>query len=611
MTTDLEAVYAYLDLGWQVTLVPAGKKHPPIDGTTGKDHEPLSRADLATHLLEADTLQPALVMPPGVIGIDVDNYGAKHGAETFATLGLPPTWRSTSRGEGDPSGIRYYRLPDGSRGDEDEWGGGLDSIEWIRCSHRYALVAPSVHPSGDTYRWFDADDWEAKAPAVYDLPRLTTEQTAALWELQPKTTSSGSLDIFRDTDAQAFADALKAGGGHQARHDALMTYLGGAVRSGDDLSMARVLWEENMPPDRHGEFQRGVDYVKAQESEWTIGETVTVPSQDFAVWDQDPTDRLMTNIVDTDGLESLPPIEWHYHHLLPRGSFAFLYGPSGTYKSFLALSMALSLATGEDWLGHPVTTPAKSLYIAGEGFHALGQRTRAWRKHYGHEEAIEGLYWHNGPIQIASELNLTALEAYITTQGLGLVIIDTWARSSVGIDENSASDTGEAVTALDRIRLRTGCTILIVHHSGKDAAQGMRGSSALRASADVELEVTRGRLKVTKQKDGPEAEPTWFEMVPEADIFDGEGSVVAIPTGTAPDIADRSGDVPVTEDIASIIEYLEGKAEPRSKEDIFRNVEGSSARLRGSVATGIEDGYLTKTVIGQGHFIGLPKWDET
>lgn len=78
-----------------------------------------------------------------------------------------------------------------------------------------------------------------------------------------------------------------------------------------------------------------------------------------------------------------------------------------------------------------------------------------------------------------------------------LVVIDTLARSFAG-DENSAAEMGAFVRSCDRIRAATGATVLVIHHSGKDAEKGARGSSALRAACDFEFKVTSSGKKVTK-----------------------------------------------------------------------------------------------------------------
>src|SRR5687768_3900466 len=54
-------------------------------------------------------------------------------------------------------------------------------------------------------------------------------------------------------------------------------------------------------------------------------------------------------------LAELPPAQWLIEPLFQANSQIVLYGPPGVGKSFVALSFALSIASGRDWLGHRVT----------------------------------------------------------------------------------------------------------------------------------------------------------------------------------------------------------------------------------------------------------------
>src|SRR5690349_7010026 len=106
----------YVDAGWSVLVLPAGAKYPPLTGFTGAG-EDADREQVARWVADYPMGNIGLRMPPGVIGIDVDNYGDKRGAESLAELvakcgPLPPTWTSTSRA-GGVSGIRFFRVPVG------------------------------------------------------------------------------------------------------------------------------------------------------------------------------------------------------------------------------------------------------------------------------------------------------------------------------------------------------------------------------------------------------------------------------------------------------------------------------------------------------------------
>ncbi len=68
-----------------------------------------------------------------------------------------------------------------------------------------------------------------------------------------------------------------------------------------------------------------------------------------------------------------------------------------------------------------------------------------------------------------------------------LVIIDTLARSAVGVEENSAKEMGGFIGACDALRMALQTSVLVVHHTGKSG--DIRGSTALYGAADSVLSV--------------------------------------------------------------------------------------------------------------------------
>jgi hypothetical protein len=182
-----DAAPTYRAAGWVGVLpIPAGTKRLRKVGWTGHDGAWPSGADIYAWADSDDTAEGAgniaLRLPPGVIGIDVDNYAGKHGASTLAaavaSLGeLPPTWSSTARSDGD-SRIRLYRVPEGLR-----WPGQLgEHVEIIQTTHRYMLVWPSINPDTSTvYRWYEPSGLvTTQIPHPDELPDLPDAWIAGL-----------------------------------------------------------------------------------------------------------------------------------------------------------------------------------------------------------------------------------------------------------------------------------------------------------------------------------------------------------------------------------------------------------------------------------------------
>ena len=81
-------------------------------------------------------------------------------------------------------------------------------------------------------------------------------------------------------------------------------------------------------------------------------------------------------------LEALPDPVWLIDRVLVQNSLVALYGPWASFKSFIALDWAYSLATGLPWLGRTVMR-CDVLYICAEGVGGLKNRIAAWKQHHG------------------------------------------------------------------------------------------------------------------------------------------------------------------------------------------------------------------------------------
>lgn len=200
-----------------------------------------------------------------------------------------------------------------------------------------------------------------------------------------------------------------------------------------------------------------------------------------------------------------PPPRWLVKGLIQADSLALLTGTYRSFKSFIALDIALSLASGRPVLGNkdwqPVE-PQKVLYLCGEGSADLGVRYRAYTK-----ARLTGSIDRCGFIDDVPQIDdFTSPEFVALADAHDVIVIDTLARITVGIDENSNADIGRVVAVLDGLRKgrERPLTVIVVHHTGKNG-QEPRGASALAAAADTILLATRidkhtATLTVHKQK---------------------------------------------------------------------------------------------------------------
>lgn len=220
-----------------------------------------------------------------------------------------------------------------------------------------------------------------------------------------------------------------------------------------------------------------------------------------------------------EAIEMIANQQWLIDQVMPADAFGVLYGPSGSYKSFIAMDMSAAIASSMNWHGHDVDETGHVLYIGAEGAAGLHLRKKAWeiRNHKKLKNLAilsSAVTINSGDIRHLIDLCDELVEEI--GEPIKLVVIDTLARSFEG-EENSATDMGEFVKACDYIRETTGATILVIHHSGKDADKGARGSSALRAACDFEYKVTspgkkQSKISCTKAKDSDPFEDLAFKL---------------------------------------------------------------------------------------------------
>jgi hypothetical protein len=210
--------------------------------------------------------------------------------------------------------------------------------------------------------------------------------------------------------------------------------------------------------------------------------------------------------------------------LLLRGGASLVYGQSNVGKSFLALYIALHVAAQRECLGLKVAGMDGSggagavIYVAAEGGTGMHNRIEAIRIEMPELLKFADFMLLPTGLDLCGPMDGEALADAILREKahVGLIVIDTLARSIGDGDENTAKDMGAFISSVDHLRERTGAHVMIIHHSGKDTTKGARGSGSLRAAVDTEIELSRSGPVVTaemrKQRDLPCGEPFGFTL---------------------------------------------------------------------------------------------------
>ncbi|MFJ5222791.1 AAA family ATPase [Streptomyces sp. NPDC088400] len=291
------------------------------------------------------------------------------------------------------------------------------------------------------------------------------------------------------------------------------------------------------------------DLLKTMRSIWDTEARQHEQAEAEAVENQ--AAALLDEMLTLDDLAAIPPARPVLKGYLYRGTVARMYGASGSMKSFLALDVAIHVANGWDWYGHRVEA-GPVVYIVAEGAAGVWKRGAAWQQHHG-KKIGPNLKFLPRPVQVTGP-EWDALVAACERLRPVLVVLDTQARVTVGVDENSNTDMGEVVALVDRLKATTGACVWLVHHTGHNADRS-RGASAVKGAMDTELSVKRDgkdldettvTLGVEKQKDAEELPDKVFQ--PRQVVLDGladeDGdpvtSVVLVPLKHAPRDPDKT-----------------------------------------------------------------------
>lgn len=291
------------------------------------------------------------------------------------------------------------------------------------------------------------------------------------------------------------------------------------------------------------EAKSGQKRAAASLTRWMILNPGRTPRD---TWDGTlPVDQLSGNrredFVTLEELRAMPAAEMLVDEILPQGSIGYVTGRDGTYKTFLALDLALHVITCKAaWNDRTISWDGfgRVLFIAGEGARSFPKRIDAWLAHHDTElTAFEqsalmirrgavDLYGAGEPFQ---ELLQVARE-----QEPDLIVVDTLNRSAGAAEQNSASDMSVITARLTELKAAAGerCTVLVLAHTDK-GDKDARGSSAIEDDADFVLHCKKDdqRLTVTvaKMKDGESGQTIDLKVKPVED------SLVLIATQPEPE----------------------------------------------------------------------------
>lgn len=209
----------------------------------------------------------------------------------------------------------------------------------------------------------------------------------------------------------------------------------------------------------------------------------------------DPVTAMIDRMLTPEQLRALPRPVPLVAGLLDLATSAWLIGRPKSCKSFVSLDLAAHIGLGLDWQGRRVRQ-GRVVYVVAEGRQGIGLRVNAWEREYG---PIKDLVVLPEPVPANERVGKyggavagqwSVLVEACRRLAPALVIIDTQARVTVGLNENDNGDMSYYAAQADRIKDATGACVLTVHHMGRSGSNA-RGASAIDGAQDAELRVER------------------------------------------------------------------------------------------------------------------------
>jgi hypothetical protein len=361
--------------------------------------------------------------------------------------------------------------------------------------------------------------------------------------------------------------------------------------------------------------------------------------------------RLRKAMLKRSAIHALPDPVPLIKDVLYRNSVTVLSGKFGTYKSFVAISWACALATGQDWMGHETPAAVPVIYAAAEGAYGLKRRIDAWER--AHSTVPDTLYLIPISVRLNRPEDMRELEELIVETGAQVLVFDTLHASTPGVDENDAGEMGNVMDVLRGLQERHGLCSILPHHTGH-AGERARGSSSVEDDADTTFVIrldgedrgpeAKRTMVHRKTKDGallPDVElklelvdgtgsghvttsDAWERSQDERPVDHGQARAIKEPQAwtmiiTRPDaevqrqilqtLADVAGTVGITQgDVLSLVagKWYEGKTGRRPgqlNKETFKKAWTRSLMIQWAEGTVVESGSA-----GPSHYVIQPDW---
>ena len=269
-----------------------------------------------------------------------------------------------------------------------------------------------------------------------------------------------------------------------------------------------------------------------------------------------------------------PTQDWLIQQLWGRAAVGFVGGAPKACKSWLALDMAVSVASGTACLGRfAVDDVGPALvYLAEDHITAVRQRVAGICEHRGLDLQHLDLHVIAAPsLRLDQPDDRQRLDQALAQLRPRLLVLDPLVRLH-RCDENSSAEISGLLGSLRELNRRHDVAVVVVHHMSKKArshlGQALRGSGDLHAWTDSACYLVhrgKGELQLTvEHRAGPAPEPMRLRL-----LDDEEGTRLGL-------LGAEATDAPLAEAVRAALQQADG---PRTRTALRAQLAVNNARL--------------------------------
>lgn len=299
-------------------------------------------------------------------------------------------------------------------------------------------------------------------------------------------------------------------------------------------------------------------------------------------------------------LAVVPEVQaWLIEGLWARAGVGIIGGEPKCCKSFLALDMAVAVASGTPCLRHfPTDQPGRVLlYAAEDALHTVRRRLHGICVAAGVAlEQLDIQVITSAALRLDAQDDQQRLEATVATLKPRILILDPFVRLH-RIDENVSGEVAPLLAYLRGLQRTYDVAVAVVHHARKSSGptrpgQALRGSSEFHAWGDSNLYLRRcddALTVTTEHRAAPSGDPVPVDLKE----INGGLALQTLQSPVQREVPDMARDV-----TASILQALAASSGPHSRDSLRNACRCRAQTLSTALKALLANGRISKSHLG-------------